>query len=94
MRGPIGGSIDKAIDGNADPADFFAGIKAKLFGVVPLPELLKALGFDPSNFPTFAVAGVEPGLGAHAGPRAAAADGRRPRGAVRGTGRRAGPGRA
>ena len=54
MRGPIGGNIDNTANGTADPADFFAGIKAKLFGVVPLPELLKAIGFDPSKFPTFA----------------------------------------
>ena len=54
MRGPIGGNIDNTANGTADPADFFAGIKAKLFGVVPLPDLLKAIGFDPSKFPTFA----------------------------------------
>jgi hypothetical protein len=53
-RGPVGGDPAKVLDGSLQPADFFAGIKAKLFGIVPLPDLLEALGFDPSKFPTFA----------------------------------------
>ncbi|MGH9139076.1 MAG: hypothetical protein ACRD0G_18860 [Acidimicrobiales bacterium] len=57
LTGPIGGDIADAIgDGvpaTFDPAKFFAGVKAKLFGVVALTDLLDAIGFDPTKVPTF-----------------------------------------
>jgi hypothetical protein len=47
LTGPIGGDVGKAI---SDPANyqvsgFFDGISAKLFGLIPLKDLLKAIGF-------------------------------------------------
>ena len=36
-----------------DVCEFFDGVKAKLFGVVPLTDLLKPVGFDPTKVPTF-----------------------------------------
>lgn len=56
--GPIGGDIADAIGtpgspGTFDPAKFFDGVQAKLFGVVKLTDLLKAVGFDPAKVPTF-----------------------------------------
>ena len=51
--GPVGGAIDKAMDGTLTPADLFSGITAKLFGIVPLPALLEAVGLGPDDFPSF-----------------------------------------
>lgn len=51
--GPVGGDLTKAVAGTTTPADFFAGIKAKLFGVVPLVDLLTAVGLTPDKFPKF-----------------------------------------
>jgi hypothetical protein len=58
LTGPIGGDPAAAIGapgspGTFDPAKFFDGVKAKLFGVVKLTDLLKAVGFDASKVPTF-----------------------------------------
>ena len=58
LTGPIGGDPADAIGapgspGTFDPAKFFDGVKAKLFGVVKLTDLLKAFGFDPSKVPAF-----------------------------------------
>ena len=54
LTGPIGGDIADAISaGQFKPDKFFAGIGAKLFGVVELSKLLKQLPFDPANVPTF-----------------------------------------
>lgn len=55
LTGPVGGDLDKAID---DPANFsvgqyFEGISAKLFGLIPLKDLFAALGFTPDRVPTF-----------------------------------------
>jgi hypothetical protein len=51
--GPIGGSLDNAVSGATNPADFFGGLadEAKLFGIVSLKELL--VGLAPSGFPSF-----------------------------------------
>jgi hypothetical protein len=54
LTGPIGGKINDAVNGRFMPADFFAGISAKLFGVVRLADLLAAAPFDPANVPRFA----------------------------------------
>jgi hypothetical protein len=54
LTGPIGGKIDDAVNGRFKPKDFFAGISAKLFGVVRLADLLAAVPFDPGNVPRFA----------------------------------------
>jgi hypothetical protein len=55
LTGPMGGDIDKAIDdpGNFSVGGFFDGISAKLFGLIPLKDLFKALGFTPDRVPTF-----------------------------------------
>jgi hypothetical protein len=58
LTGPIGGKVEDAIGsagskGQFNPAQFFAGVNAKLFGVVKLTDLLKAIDFDPSKVPTF-----------------------------------------
>src|SRR5207244_192216 len=58
LTGPIGGDPADAIGapgspGTFDPAKFFDGVKAKLFGVLKLTDLLKAFGFEPSNAPAF-----------------------------------------
>lgn len=49
--GPIGGDLAKAVANTATPADFFAGMDANLFGIVPIAELLESLGVD--AFPKF-----------------------------------------
>ncbi|MDQ7993430.1 MAG: hypothetical protein REI45_12235, partial [Propionicimonas sp.] len=51
--GPVGGELAKAIGGQTKPADFFSGITAKLFGLVPLVDLLEAVGLGPDDFPSF-----------------------------------------
>jgi hypothetical protein len=38
--GPISGPIDDLASGQMDPSDFFAGITANLFGIVPLTDLI------------------------------------------------------
>src|SRR5438034_841781 len=58
LTGPIGGSVADAIGaagavGQFKPDQFFAGIGARLFGVVKLSDLLKQLPFDPKDVPTF-----------------------------------------
>ncbi|MEA2843976.1 MAG: hypothetical protein QOJ69_1647, partial [Actinomycetota bacterium] len=58
LTGPIGGDPATAIGtpgspGTFDPSQFFEGVKAKLFGVVKLTDLLKAVGFDASKVPSF-----------------------------------------
>ncbi len=58
LTGPIGGDPAAAIgtpgsSGTFDPSKFFEGVKAKLFGVVKLTDLLKAVGFDASKVPSF-----------------------------------------
>jgi hypothetical protein len=42
--GPVGGTINNLTDGSFDPADFFAGLDAKLFGAIDLWTILKPLG--------------------------------------------------
>ena len=53
--GPISGDIGKAVDGAADfnAGKFFEGISAKLFGLIELPMLLRAVGFDLAKLPKF-----------------------------------------
>lgn len=55
LTGPLGGDLDKAIQdpGSYSVSDFFAGISAKLFGLIPLKELFGTLGFTPDRVPTF-----------------------------------------
>jgi hypothetical protein len=58
LTGPIGGNIADAIGtassiGQFKPDQFFAGVGARLFGVVKLSDLLKQLPFDPDNVPSF-----------------------------------------
>jgi hypothetical protein len=53
LSGPVGGSLDKAVAGTLTPQDLFQGISAKLFGVVPLTELLQAVALEPDHFPQF-----------------------------------------
>ena len=44
-KGPLGGVLDKAMDGSMDPAEFFGGLDAaKLFGAVKLSDLLGGSG--------------------------------------------------
>jgi len=49
--GPVSGSPDKISTGNFDPADFFNATlsSVKLFGVIPLTEVLTAAGIDPTQ---------------------------------------------
>lgn len=50
--GPIGGDLAKAVTNTPTPADFFKGLgNPKLFGIVPLAELLD--GIDVGGFPRF-----------------------------------------
>ncbi len=44
LTGPISGDVEKAVNGAADfnPGQFFEGISAKLFGLIELPDLLRA----------------------------------------------------
>lgn len=51
--GPIGGSVADAASGTFDPAGFFGGLGAKLFGVVELEALLRPVGFSAATVPTF-----------------------------------------
>lgn len=44
--GPIAGDVAKIEAGSFDPASFFAGMNAKLFGVINLWDILQALGLD------------------------------------------------
>jgi hypothetical protein len=55
LTGPVGGDLDKAIDnpGAFSVGEFFDGISAKLFGLIPLKDLFGALGFTPDRVPTF-----------------------------------------
>ena len=54
LTGPIGGDVSKAVDGASfDITQFFSGVSAKLFGLVPLPELLSIAGFSPDKVPAF-----------------------------------------
>jgi hypothetical protein len=53
LSGPVGGSLDKAVAGTLTPQDLFQGITAKLFGIVPLTDLLEAVGLTPDRFPQF-----------------------------------------
>jgi hypothetical protein len=55
LTGPVGGDLDKAIDnpGAFSVGEFFDGISAKLFGLIPLKDLFGALGFSPDRVPTF-----------------------------------------
>lgn len=53
-RGPVGGSLDEAMNGAMNPTTFFGGLDAaKLFGAVKLSDLLGAVGLTPSNMPSF-----------------------------------------
>jgi hypothetical protein len=54
--GPISGDVQKAVDGAADfnVGKFFDGVSAKLFGLIPLSQLLRATGpFDVGRLPKF-----------------------------------------
>lgn len=55
LTGPVGGDLDKAIDnpGAFSVGQFFDGISAKLFGLIPLKDLFGALGFTPDRVPAF-----------------------------------------
>lgn len=55
LTGPVGGDLDKAIDnpGAFSVGEFFDGISAKLFGLIPLKDLFGALGFTPDRVPSF-----------------------------------------
>jgi hypothetical protein len=59
LTGPIGGNVDDLIGAAAGlpakfkPANFFAGVDAKLFGVVELSKLLGEMDFDPPKLPKF-----------------------------------------
>jgi hypothetical protein len=55
LTGPVGGDLEKAIadPGGYDVGQVFAGISAKLFGLIPLSELFGALGFSPDRVPKF-----------------------------------------
>ncbi|MDB5035134.1 MAG: hypothetical protein JWQ98_2375 [Chlorobi bacterium] len=44
--GPVAGSVDNMTVGNFDPADFFAGLNAKLFGCIDLFSIIQSLGAD------------------------------------------------
>ena len=58
LTGPVGGDLADLIGSASsaaqfDPKKFFAGVNAKLFGIVPLTDLLPKIPFDPSKMPTF-----------------------------------------
>jgi hypothetical protein len=54
LTGPIGGDVGKAVTGaNFDITTFFNDVDAKLFGLIPLPELLSIAGFSPDKVPAF-----------------------------------------
>lgn len=42
--GPVGGTLSNLTQGTFNPADFFAGLNAKLFGVIDLWTIIKMLG--------------------------------------------------
>lgn len=43
LLGPVAGTADKIVDGEFSPTDFFSGMTATLFGVIPLSEVIKGL---------------------------------------------------
>jgi hypothetical protein len=59
LTGPVGGEINDLIGAAAGlpakfkPEKFFAGVEAKLFGVVELSKLLGEMDFDPPKLPKF-----------------------------------------
>lgn len=59
LTGPVGGEINDLIGAAAGlpakfkPDKFFAGVDAKLFGVVELTKLLQLTDFDPAKLPKF-----------------------------------------
>lgn len=55
LTGPLGGDIENAMTspGSYDVGEFFEGISAKLFGLIPLSELFSAAGFMPDRVPRF-----------------------------------------
>jgi hypothetical protein len=44
--GPVGGTLTKLAANNFDPADFFGGLGAKVFGVIDLWDLIDVLNLD------------------------------------------------
>ncbi len=57
--GPVGGEPDEAVAGQMDPAKFFGGLNAKLFGVIDLWDILQMLGMgEAPKFVTEAVDAV------------------------------------
>ena len=63
LMGPVGGDLASLAGGTFDPANFFDALKARLFGVVDLGELIKGAGVDARDlipkFVTEAIAAVE-----------------------------------
>lgn len=53
LTGPVGGDLAAIEAGQFNPTSFFAGISAKLFGVVPLADLIPASAFNAAKVPTF-----------------------------------------
>lgn len=55
VTGPIGGNVQDAMTnaGAFDVGQFFAGVPARLFGIIPLSELFGAAGFSPERVPKF-----------------------------------------
>ena len=55
LTGPIGGDLQKAMTspGQFSVGQYFEGISAKLFGLIPLAELFGALGFTQDRVPKF-----------------------------------------
>lgn len=63
LMGPVGGDLGSLAGGTFDPANFFDALKARLFGVVDLGEVIKGAGVDARDlipkFVTEAIAAVE-----------------------------------
>jgi hypothetical protein len=53
LTGPISGEVEDFAGGGLDPAKFFEGIDAKLFGAIKLTELVKPIGLDVARMPKF-----------------------------------------
>lgn len=54
ITGPIGGNISEVESGKFAPQEYFGGLSAKLFGLVPLADLIPDDVFEAGKVPTFA----------------------------------------
>ena len=57
IMGPVAGDLEKLAGGAFDPTDFFGAIDAKMFGVIPLKEIVEGLDSElatqPDRVPKF-----------------------------------------